>query len=235
MLEKENTLFKTVFVVVLCFLISLPATKLLFEVNSSRQRGTLARSIIRGQFELLKNLRPLSSEIVQNESQQSILVKSLFSAYLINQSLKEVLSTLDSTFKQESFRNRVKEVEDGKRALVQFLELDEPLDLHELLDIGRGYYYQAVALEKLGKQTASKVYYLISAHALIRFLYSDPSHIDIPEVLFFVGTSFLKFRDFVPSHARIDRILNLCDELYPNSLWAERARSSWNREVRDDA
>lgn len=97
----------------------------------------------------------------------------------------------------------------------------------DLLEMGRQSYYRAKGYEKRGDLEIAFGYYLRSSKLLIKFLKIEPGHIDVPEVLFLIGDSFMRFYGLVPTNVRLDRILNLCGELYPETIWARRARARW--------
>lgn len=96
-----------------------------------------------------------------------------------------------------------------------------------MLAEGRMAYHQAEGYSRQGKSYDATPLYVWSILSLVRFVESDSASDSVPEAVFLMGEAFVRLRRAFPSSARIDRILNLCADQYPDSVWASLSRSSW--------
>jgi hypothetical protein len=104
------------------------------------------------------------------------------------------------------------------------------LSSDQLLSEGRKHYFEAVGLRKIGKPYDATVLNLWSIVLLTKFIEKNALSPAMPEVLFMVGDAYIGLDSALPFKIKRDRILNLCSELYPDSVWANRANSIWKEE-----
>ena len=96
----------------------------------------------------------------------------------------------------------------------------------DTLKDGRLLYYEATGYLKIGRELDATVLYLRSFDLLSRYIESSPTSPDVPEALFLTGVSKLRLSKALPIGVRGNRLLNLCVELYPDSIWARLSRES---------
>ena len=96
----------------------------------------------------------------------------------------------------------------------------------DTLTDGRLLYYEATGYLKIGREMDATVLYLRSFDLLSRYIESSPTSPDVPEALFLTGVSKLRLSKALPSVVRGNRLLNLCVELYPDSVWAKLSRET---------
>jgi hypothetical protein len=101
-----------------------------------------------------------------------------------------------------------------------------------LLEEGRKLHHQAIGYARVGRPYDAAPLFLWSATLLARFIEREPESAQVPEALYLLGASTLQFKQVIPGNIRPDRILNLCQEFYPHTVWAERAEELWRREMR---
>ncbi|MBC7693198.1 MAG: hypothetical protein H7222_15645 [Methylotenera sp.] len=93
-----------------------------------------------------------------------------------------------------------------------------------LFEQARLHYYEASGYQKIGRKFDASVLYLWSSELLSQFIQLNPSSPDVPQALFLLGASQVRMRTAFNPEIRSDRLLNLCVELYPDSIWATLAR-----------
>jgi hypothetical protein len=101
----------------------------------------------------------------------------------------------------------------------------------EAMAEGRRYFYEASGYRKIGRSYDASALYLWSASLLVNFIDRAPLDRDVPEALYLLGDICLRFRHALPPTLRPDRMLNLCSELYPDSVWGNRARALWMEDL----
>ncbi len=92
-----------------------------------------------------------------------------------------------------------------------------------LLGETRGLYAEASGYRKVGRQYDAAVLYLWSIDLATRFIEQFPRHEQVPEMLFILGDSYIQLKHALPLEMRPDRILNLCSEMYGESIWANQS------------
>jgi hypothetical protein len=93
------------------------------------------------------------------------------------------------------------------------------------LDAGLSLYEEAAGYDRIGLSYDATVTYLRSVYALLLFVEQSPNRVEVPQAIFLIGSALLKLKSVLPDDVNPDRILNLCIELYPNSIWASRAHA----------
>jgi hypothetical protein len=88
----------------------------------------------------------------------------------------------------------------------------------------RLHYFEASGYQKIGKKYDASILYLWSFELMSRFIQADPLSSEVPQALYLLGASQVRLREAFSSGLRSDRLLNLCVELYPDSVWATLAR-----------
>jgi hypothetical protein len=104
------------------------------------------------------------------------------------------------------------------------------LSAHQLLVEGRQRYFEASGFEKIGRSYDAAALNLWTITVLSEFVEKYPYHPEIPEALYMLGDSYLDLGNGLPNQVKADRVLNLCSELYPDSVWASRANAIWQEQ-----
>ena len=104
------------------------------------------------------------------------------------------------------------------------------LSAHQLLVEGRQRYFDASGFEKIGRSYDAAALNLWTITVLSEFVEKYPYHPEIPEALYMLGDSYLDLGTGLPNQVKADRVLNLCSELYPDSVWASRANTVWQEQ-----
>lgn len=90
---------------------------------------------------------------------------------------------------------------------------------------GRKYHDEAVGYERVGRAYDATALYLWSFVRLSEFIREAPLHESNAEALYLLGKIYTQFKHALPTRVRADRFLNLCKELYPDTIWAARGHS----------
>jgi hypothetical protein len=106
------------------------------------------------------------------------------------------------------------------------------LDSDELIRQGRRRNYEATGYRKVGRLYDATVLYLWSADSLSRYIELNPTSAEVPEALYLLGEAHIHFRNVLPRSFRSDRLLNLCSEFFPSTVWAQRSNRIWNEELK---
>jgi hypothetical protein len=109
----------------------------------------------------------------------------------------------------------------------------EGLSPEQLLSEGRLRFFEASGFHKIGKADDATVLDLWTIVLLTKFIEKNPFHSSVPEALFMLGDAYVYLGRALPSQVKADRVLNLCSELYPDSVWANRANLVWKEEFAD--
>ncbi len=99
--------------------------------------------------------------------------------------------------------------------------------LDENLHLARSRYFEAIGYEKIGRGYDASVLYLWVIDLLVPFTQRALSHPQLPEALFLLGAAYFHLRSRLPEGIRGDRILNLCLEVFPETVWAGQAGLLW--------
>jgi hypothetical protein len=110
----------------------------------------------------------------------------------------------------------------------------DSLSAHQLLVEGRQRYFEASGFQKTGRSFDAAALDLWTITVLSEFVEKYPYHPEIPEALYMLGDSYLDLGTGLPARVKADRVLNLCSELYPDSVWASRANSIWQEQYSND-
>ena len=108
------------------------------------------------------------------------------------------------------------------------------LTAHQLLIEGRQRFFEASGFEKIGRTYDAAVLNLWAIVVLTQFVEKNPYHPEIPETLYMLGEAYMDLGSGLPSQVKADRVINLCSELYPDSVWANRANSLWREQYTSD-
>jgi hypothetical protein len=99
------------------------------------------------------------------------------------------------------------------------------------LVLGRTLHVEAEGYHSIGRDYDAAVLDLWTARALIAFVEKDPGAPEAPEALYLLGEGIFRLRHALNGSVRADRVLNLCSEFYPDSIWARQATSLWRSEI----
>ena len=108
------------------------------------------------------------------------------------------------------------------------------LTAHELLKEGRQRFFEAAGFKKIGRSYDAAVLNLWVIRVLTQFVEKNPYHPEIPEALYMLGDAYIDLGTGLPPQVKADRVINLCSELYPDSVWANRANSLWREQYTSD-
>ena len=98
--------------------------------------------------------------------------------------------------------------------------------LRDMLNDGRIMYNQATGYRNIGREVDATVLYLGSFDLLSRYIEASPTSPEVPEALFLLGMTRLRLSKSLPACMRSNRLINLCVELYPDSIWANLSRAN---------
>jgi hypothetical protein len=96
----------------------------------------------------------------------------------------------------------------------------------EALKRGRLHFLQARGYSDIGRTYDATVLYLWASYWLDRAVDTARSDTDFPEILYLLGTIYLTLRHSVPAPFHGEKLLYVCSDLYPSSIWASRANSA---------
>jgi len=209
----------------LCLAVTLPSSKLFLEYSNSQHRGHLASVLVSQQLAVLAGPR-VQHATVDNQQLQKRAISELLSGA----DPSAVLSSLASPPLPPSTMTR------WQSALMEWAKTPSArLSNDELLREGRHHYYEATGYERSHLTDDAKILFAWSAVSLVEFIRRAPAHKDLPEALFLLGTDIFRIRSALPEDFRADRIIYLCVELFPESVWADKAHELWMNEVGDHA
>lgn len=95
-----------------------------------------------------------------------------------------------------------------------------------LLSTARQCHFQATAYRKIGKSYDATILYLWTAVFLYRYIDRFPQSEQLPEALFLLGDAVLRLQNE-------PRLLSLCADIFPESVWAGQARAVMTSELGD--
>lgn len=101
-----------------------------------------------------------------------------------------------------------------------------------LLEEGRRRHEEATGFRRIRREYDATAHYLWTTAILTRYIEETPLDPRLPEALYFLGDSYIRFRRVLPSQMQVDRVLHLLTELYPASVWSVRARQSLSEDSR---
>jgi hypothetical protein len=214
----------------------------------ARERGRLVESIVREQLNSLTE----QSELIASDTPAGLprgkdsiaLERWLISKTLTGKNHSENFQHLTALLRSLS-----KDVPGGLQASVnrwantceswadtlsrKDMNLDG-LSAHQLLVEGRQRYFEASGFQKTGRSFDAAALDLWTITVLSEFVEKYPYHPEIPEALYMLGDSYLDLGTGLPAQVKADRVLNLCSELYPDSVWANRANSIWQEQYSNE-
>lgn len=100
----------------------------------------------------------------------------------------------------------------------------------DFLRKGRQRYFEALGYQKIGRPYDGTVSYIWAIDLLSDFIQMDSEDDRLPEALYLLGAAYLNLRHSMPDGLRSDRMLHLCSEFYPDSVWASQASLHWRNE-----
>jgi hypothetical protein len=101
-----------------------------------------------------------------------------------------------------------------------------------LLVEGRTVYHEADGYFRQGYSYDATVHYVWAIRALSRFIEFNPIHMSVPEALHLTSEALLRVRQALTGPLRSGRLIHLCVEQYPDTVWATLSRSLWREEMR---
>ena len=110
-------------------------------------------------------------------------------------------------------------------------EIGDTLPPRRLLELGRLRNFEASGYQRTGKEYDAAVLYLWSNSLLTQFVIESPQDPYVAEALYLLGMTDLRLRHVASKALRADRLLNLCSELYPRSIWASQAYALWRTKL----
>lgn len=209
------------------------------DYRKSTEKGRIASTIVRQQLIHLADGSSVESEaVLQNEAgwpddfltlQRWLIAKTLHGG----RSPAAVAAGLEKLSAGHSFSTTLsislsrwkKHLNDWEKH-----ELSRNSTSQEEYTSGIQRYMEAVGYQKIGRGYDASVLYLESISLLTQFIENAPNDIRVPEGLYFLGSAYLGIRHALDLSIRADRILNLCSELYPSSIWAKQATTQCSEE-----
>lgn len=207
------------------------------QFGSGQERRRLAASIVREQIGFLTQWQP-DIKLLSRESgwpDDFLLLGNWLVVQLASSSEpKTILRQLIALSRDRSYsrtlRNSINRWSD---ALGRWSELKKSVfkfDPTYILQEARILHFEAMGLQKIGRQYDGVALYTQTILLLAKFIEKNANDSYIPEALFLLGDSMIRLRHVLPSSIRSDRILNLCSELYPESIWGQQANLVWRSE-----
>ena len=208
------------------------------EFRRSQERGNLIASIVREHYSSLKDqVTPDDSIYSQKGWPDDFLGLQTWLIFRLAQSSSpaSVADELASLAQRHAHSPVMQTaLNRWQSSLNQWSGMDHlfaSMEGSALLEEGRLKHSEATGYRKIGRQYDAVAHYLWSAAFLHRFIEQNPDDAGIPEALYLLGDVFLRVRHALPAQFRGDRILNLCSELYPDSIWAGQAYALWRSEI----
>jgi hypothetical protein len=227
-------------ILVLALTLTFLVSKFYAEYRSSRERGKFVASLVQEQVAALRRL-PVPEELVlsqKNWPDDFLALQGWVILELARNGDPEAVSKrIADTARGRDYSPVMRtSLERWKSALsewsrVQFRRGDGEQSAEELLNQGRRRHYEAAGYRKIGRMYDATILYLWSADHLSRFIEANPNRSEVPEALYLLGDAYSHFRHVLPAGFRSDRLLNLCMELFPSTVWAQRARNIWSDEI----
>lgn len=107
----------------------------------------------------------------------------------------------------------------------------DDLPPEQLLSESRRVHAEAAGYLRVGRTYDAAALYVASVRSLVQFIEKNSTHRDVPEALFLMGEALARLRRVYPVSLKSESVLTLCMELYPDSVWAVRARMLRNGEL----
>jgi hypothetical protein len=213
----------------------------------TRERGRLVESIVREQLNSLAaqsavTFRETASGLPRAKSSEELERWVIFRTLAGSRNFHQLTSLLRSLSHDQSvpaslhisIKRWANTCENwGHTATRNFIEMSG-LAANQLLVEGRQRFFEASGFQKIDRSYDAAVLNLWTIAVLSEFVEKYPFHPEIPEVLFMLGESYLNLGKGLPAQVKADRVLNLCSELYPDSVWASRANSIWKEQFSVD-
>lgn len=92
------------------------------------------------------------------------------------------------------------------------------------LEEGRLRFAESAGFTRLGRLGDAAVYRLRAALVLSDLILNQPGTEELPEALYLLGVLYLDFGGALGDQIRADRILRLCSDLFPGTIWGARSR-----------
>jgi TolA-binding protein len=214
---------------ILLLAVGISILKICEDSSRKREQGRLVASIVSEQLKRLQN----ATEVRTAQEDDLLSLRR----WLIANELKLAKnpSAIAEHIDEVSQSEKMSATEHGtlqrwKRVLNRWAVSKNNDDEKQLLRDGRRYYYEATGFVKTGHPYDATVLDLWVISTLTRFVEKTPLSPNIPEALFMLGDAYVNLGHSVPAQIKRDRILCLCSEFYPASVWAKRADSIWKEE-----
>jgi hypothetical protein len=203
----------------------------LWSAPYSTDRSRLIATIAREQDRLITNSSPNSpknlNQWILNQwfryRTPSRLIQVVEEAALQNSSEKPQLERWKSVLSEWSAESNLE------------LKVDEQTSSQvpssRLLSTGRLHVFRAEGERRAGAVGDASLQYIWGIYLLSQYVERAPSSESIPEALYLLGVSYLALRDSLPNGIRGDRLINLCAELYPGTIWGREATRVWKEEM----
>lgn len=223
----------------LCALFALGiCLKVFQDVDRSKKHGDLVAKIVASQVDILKNESVTDQALEQIPAlpDDSLQLESWLIARLMrDRDPLQVSRYLEEmTAKSSLSMNLRVSLARWKEALSRWaywLQNESQFSAEDLLREGRIIHAEASGYRKIGKSYDAVPLYVWSIYVLASFVERFSYDEQVPEALFLLGDSYFRLRLALPAQVRSDRILNLCPEFYPHSVWANQSNSLWRSEM----
>jgi hypothetical protein len=99
------------------------------------------------------------------------------------------------------------------------------LSREEALRKGRRRYLEARGYADVGRVFDASVLFYWAASWLTRAVEGQNSETEFSEILYLLGDIYMTLRHSLPEQIQPERLLYVCSDLYPSSIWASRANA----------
>lgn len=100
------------------------------------------------------------------------------------------------------------------------------LNIEKLIEGGRSEFFEASGYERIGRTEDGLVNSLIAISLLSQFARAAPLDSRLPEAVYLLGVSYRRLRTLFSDRIG-ERLLLLCIDYYPGSVWARQASTVW--------
>ncbi len=207
------------------------------ELRRSPKKGRLVATIVREQFSRMGRLPAADHILIQEKSWPAdfpVLRNWLIHQVVRGESPQKIASRLTQMAAGKDLSPTLRiTIDRWRRSLNQWAS-GGSVPRAELLAEGRRRYLEASGYEKVERAFDATVLYLWSVRLLSQYIETDSEGLGIAEATYLLGVIDIRLKRLANMETRGDRLLLLCQELFPDSVWAEKAETLWRSESGHD-
>lgn len=237
--------FQLVLLIVITFAASALCLRYFTHYRGSQERGRLIAALLDEQSRELKRISPSNEKLLSQRfwaDDDPALRNWLILQAIHETPPEEILASLGkmtqgryySPVMKTSIARWTSALSRWGRSRSIQLSRESGAGPDEWFHEARSRYFEARGLQKIGKGYDALPLYLWASDYLTRFIKERPHSVDVPESLFILGSTYMRFRQSFPANVRGDRILNLCAEFFPGSVWSKRSNLLWQEEMKNE-